>query len=346
MVVIIGYCLSPDKSMAQDAQFSQYYNSPLTINPSLTGAFIGDIRILINYKNQWSSISTPYKTFASSFDMGLMKKKGKIGFLGIGVSFLSDKAGNSQLDLNEVNLSLAYHARISEYSTLSAGIVGGFAQSSIDISKLEWSSQYDGSSFNPTLPSYETGYSENKSYPDFGAGVEWSYAKGEMYATANNQFSINAGLAVFHANQPNISFYSTAQDNLPIKIVLHGNSQIGFSNSKYSLIPSFLYIQQGVAKDIIAGGSFRIKLQEESKYTGFIKGAAISLGGLYRVGDAFIPYTQIEFANYAIGINYDVNLSGLTTATSGKGGFEISLRWINLNPFISKSISKTSRYFN
>jgi type IX secretion system PorP/SprF family membrane protein len=346
-LIIIICSFLPYKLKAQDAQFSQFYNSPLFINPSLTGAFDGNNRVFINYRNQWSSITTPYKTFAFSYDMGLMKKKEGNGFLGVGISFLSDKAGSSQLGLNQVNLSLAYHVQISEYNNISAGIMGGFAQRSIDYSNLQWASQFNSNNvYDPNLPSFESGISQNKSYGDFGAGVEWAYSKGEMYATANNQLNVNAGLAVFHINQPNVAFLSTEKDQLPVKFVFHGNSQIGFSNSKYSIVPSFLYVQQGTTKDIIAEGMLRIKLIEESKYTGFVKGAALSLGGEYRIDDAIIPQVQLEFSNYAMGLSYDVNTSGLTTATSGRGGFEISLRWINPNPFTGKTVTKTPRFFN
>lgn len=320
----------------QDSQFSQFYNSPILLNPSLTGAINGKIRILTNYRNQWSSITKPYKTFAFTFDIGLMKKKGKRGFIGAGLSFLSDEAGSSQLGFNQVNLSLAYHTHISSYNNLSAGIVGGFSQRYINYSKLEWNSQYNGNNFDPNLPTYEIGYSENRSYPDFGAGLEWTYTKGEMYAIAKNQPCINVGFSVFHVNHPNISFHSSANDNLPIKFIFHGNTQICFNNKIYSFVPSILFVKQGTLKDIIVGGLARKKLNEESRYTGFNKGSAISLGCLYRIGDAVIPYWQLEFANYAIGLSYDINISGLTIASSGRGGFEISIRWLNPNPFTGK----------
>lgn len=346
LILISGLYLQLHEAKCQDAQFSQFYNAPSILNPSLAGAFNGNIRLQINYKDQWRSISAPYKTFNFSCDMGLLKNKGKTGFLGVGVSFSSDRAGSSQLGLNQANLSIAYHLKISDLNNLSAGLIAGFAQRTIDYSKLQWNSQYDGSNFNPSLPSYETGYSENNTYPDFGAGIEWTHTRGEQYATANDQLFINAGIAVFHFNQPNISFYSSATDNLPTKIIFHGKTQIGLSGTKYSLVPVILYIQQGKQKDIIAGGSIRIKLIEESKYTGFNKAAAISLGGLYRYADAFIPYVQLEFTDYTVGLSYDVNISGLTNATSGRGGFEISLRWINPGPFTGNSASKTPKYFN
>lgn len=344
--IIIGYSLSAYKTQAQDAHFSQFYFSPLTLNPALAGAFNGNIRLITNYRDQWQSITTPYKSFAFSSDFGLFKKKVSTGFLGAGISFLSDKAGDSELGLNEVNLSLAYHAQISGYNTLSAGIQFGYAQKSINYEKLSWDNQYDGNSYDPALPSNETSISNNLSYMDFGAGLQWTYVKGEMYSTANNQLFINTGISVFHLNQPNISFYPTSKDNLPFKIVMHGAFQIGIKNSRISLAPSFVLMKQGSLQNIIAGTLFRYKLIEESKYTGFVKGAAISLGGHYRVGDAFIPSVQLEMAQYAIGISYDINTSNLKSASYGKGGVELSLRFYNPNPFTGKSVSKTPRLFN
>ena len=56
----------------------------------------------------------------------------------------------------------------------------------------------------------------------------------------------------------------------------------------------------------------------------------------YRTGDAFIPTVMLEVASFSVGISYDVNVSGLTEASNGKGGMEISLRFINPNPFSAK----------
>ena len=47
LVLLTGIYLFSTEAKCQDAQFSQFYNSPLTMNPSLTGAFNGDNRLLI-----------------------------------------------------------------------------------------------------------------------------------------------------------------------------------------------------------------------------------------------------------------------------------------------------------
>ena len=76
VILLMGCLLYSTVLKAQDPEFSQFYNSPLTMNPSLTGAFNGSIRLHANYRDQWRSISptTTYKTFGLSYDMGIMKK--------------------------------------------------------------------------------------------------------------------------------------------------------------------------------------------------------------------------------------------------------------------------------
>ena len=73
----------------------------------------------------------------------------------------------------------------------------------------------------------------------------------------------------------------------------------------------------------------RYKLKQASKYTGYYKGTALSVGGFLRVKDAVAATLLLEHFNYALGISYDFNISDLKTATTGKGGIEISLKYVN-----------------
>ena len=47
----------------QDPHFSQFFSSPLTLNPALTGKFDGVFRAAGNYRDQWPAID---KAFADS----------------------------------------------------------------------------------------------------------------------------------------------------------------------------------------------------------------------------------------------------------------------------------------
>jgi hypothetical protein len=38
----------------------------------------------------------------------------------------------------------------------------------------------------------------------------------------------------------------------------------------------------------------------------------------------------LEFSNYAVGLSYDLNVSGLARASSGRGGLEFTFRYLNI----------------
>src|SRR3954469_18373514 len=79
---------------AQDPNFSQFFVSPLTLNPALTGKFDGVLRVAGNYRMQWPTIYKAYNTGTVSVDGGILK--GRIpenDQFGIGILALSDKSG-------------------------------------------------------------------------------------------------------------------------------------------------------------------------------------------------------------------------------------------------------------
>jgi len=86
-------------------------------------------------------------------------------------------------------------------------------------------------------------------------------------------------------------------------------------------------------------------LTEQSHYTGFMKESALTIAASYRVGDAFIPNVMLEISNFAVGVGYDVNVSGLNVASDGRGGIELFLRYINPSPFRYQNKSFNKSFF-
>jgi len=97
------------------------------------------------------------------------------------------------------------------------------------------------------------------------------------------------------------------------------------SEESVVLKPSYIVLLQGPSKEITPGLMAQYVLGERSKYTRIKKFTAVSIGGYYRFKDALIAVAKYEFAGYAIGLSYDVNLSKLRTVSSTRGGFEVSL---------------------
>jgi len=167
-------------------------------------------------------------------------------------------------------------------------------------------------------------------------GVSWDYGKNISSFSGNKQLRANAGFAVHHLNRPKLEF-SSQIDKLHMNFVAHAGTYIGIQNTNIAVLPSVLYQRQGPAQELNGGLMMRYTVKEGSKYTGIFKEMAVLAGGYYRAGDAVIPSFGFEFSNFAIGISYDVNVSSLTTASSGRGGLEISLSYINPNPFRTQS---------
>ena len=344
-LVLMNFCVL-NVVEGQDIHFSQFSASPLTINPGATGVFKGDQRVAVNYKDQWRSISTPYVTYALALDGRVFKQKITKGAVGVGLTAFRDKAGDAEMGTAQVNLSTSYHVALNDKSSMSAGIQGGFAQRSINASVLQWGDQDDGiSGYNASIPTSETNKFDNFSYGDFAAGLMWNYNTDQKNMTSNDGLNVNVGAAIFHINRPRGGFYSGAAERLYAKIVLHGVASIGLKNTNISLQPGILFFQQGPLQEILTGMMFRYQVHEESKYTGLEKGAAVSIGAHYRVGDAIIPSVLFEYSHYAIGVSYEINTSDLKVASNGRGGIEISLRFVNPNPFKASSYRHGPSFF-
>lgn len=333
MFCAVALVSTTNSASAQDIHFSQFDETPVQLNPASAGVQ-HETRIILNFKNQWQSVGSPYRTYAFSGDVKLLKKKKHQ--MGMGIDFFSDKAGDAAFGSTQFNFSLSGIINLNDKSLISAGLAGGMAQRGIsNTNKFQWGNQYDGMHYNESMLSGEAPVA-NFSFFDMGAGLNYSYGTDEAYISANNARKINIGVAVFHPHRPAYSLYGDKSERLHTKFVLNGNASIGMPNSNLVLKPSYIIFLQGGVKEITPGMTFQYILQEGSKYTGLKKSSAFSIGTYYRMRDAFIAIVRFEYSNYSIGFSYDVNLSKLRTVTTTRGGFELSLRWVYPNAFGNK----------
>ena len=345
---------------AQDIHFSQFTQAPLNVNPGLAGTTVW-IRATSSFRDQWRAVHSEnsgntYTTLGASFDVKVKKRWLKVGKqteryrqssdngFGWGASIYNDRAGDGHMGTLNANATLAYQIMMSGKSMLALGVQGGIMQRSLQFDKLYWGTQYDPNS--PT--GYNTALPPDKAYlangdggfikPDLSTGLIYTYKKNERYMRGNDQMDFTLGAAMFHVTQPKYSFLGS-NEKLYQRIVVHGSSTIGIKNTSIALVPAFIVQKQGPNQEIYAGTMVRYMLREDSKYTGFVKGAAISAGGYYRSKDAFVAAALFEFASYGVGVSYDINLSGLKTVSSGRGGLEITLRFLNPAPFLFSQAS-------
>lgn len=322
---------------AQDYHFSQYMEAPMMVSPALAGYFDGNYRFNLLYKSQWHAIQKGYRTFAFAAD-GKFLPLGT-GFLAGGINVLNDVAGTVTLKNIIVNLNVAYHVKLGENQFLGAGIYGGFGQRGLDLSNAQWGSQYDGvSGFNPSLPSNENISIESFAYADFGFGLNYGLNYNSRTMSSNDGLKFIGGFALYHVTQPRFKYYATQNEKLNMRFTGYIQSLIGVANTNLAVKPSIIYNQQGKQNEILPGILFRYQQKESSKYTGFVKESYFSMGALFRARDAIIPMFTIEMNDFTFGVTYDINVSNLRKATSGKGGLEFNLKYVIKNKNVSRSL--------
>src|SRR5579872_410057 len=90
----------------QSMHYSQFYNAPLLVNPANTALMPDDdYRGGLNYRNQWAVVPVPYNTFSAFADCKIYSKKQeeqRNNWLGVGLAFFNDKAGDGNLSLSQV----------------------------------------------------------------------------------------------------------------------------------------------------------------------------------------------------------------------------------------------------
>lgn len=309
-------------AMAQDPHFSQFFSSPLTLNPAFTGKFNGMVRAAGNYRNQWPTINRAYETGTLSVDFPIMANR--IPYTdtwGVGLMGYTDKSAAGAVAFNYFSLSTAYHKGLDEdgYKQLGLGFQVTYANMLINTSKLTFEDQLTSAGFtNPTQEIFSNSTLKSN-YFDVNAGILYTAS-----TTDDNNFY--AGVSLYHINRPKQQF-TGVNYNLYPRATLHAGGYFPVGQLT-TLHLSGLYSTQAGAHEAVLGGAmqFAVGDPEAAKPTSFYGGAWM------RFGDAIIPYVGLEWNDLRVGVTYDINVSDLKTASQSRGGVEISLIYIIRHP--------------
>src|SRR4051812_35446442 len=100
---------------AQDPEFTQFYANPLYLNPAFAGSARCP-RAVMNYRNQWPSISGTFVTYNVSWDRHVDLLKG-----GVGLMLTEDRAGQGTLNSFAFSGIYAYELNLTKEFSLKAG---------------------------------------------------------------------------------------------------------------------------------------------------------------------------------------------------------------------------------
>lgn len=330
-------------SFAQDIHFSQLSQSPLMVNPANTGLFDGYQRAIINYRSQWASAGSPFKTMAASVDAEIGMQKKKAAYLGIGGFIFQDKAGDANWKQFKSDLFINGILKVGKESHLAMAIGAGYGQTSANYASLTFGNQYDGKGFTQELANNESIVFNNFNYADISSGIVYEFDKTSVSFDHNNSFKLKVGFAGYHLNQPKIDYGGVEGQKLGARWVGSLSGQYDFKGTKLSLISNNYYMMQGKYSQLNVGAMVRMRFNDATKITGLIHETSLYLGCSMRAGDAVIPTLMFETYGFMLGLSYDYNISAYRPSTNGNGGFEVSIRWVNLRDGLHKQSREFSK---
>ena len=331
--------LFPIFSFGQDIHFSQLNRATYQINPGLTGTFLGNVKAEMNWKDQWQSVNNTFRTFGASAEYSFGKNgfKRKTVFYATGLHFFKDVSGDVDLGNTQVGMDFSVLVKTTRSSRLSLGVQGNSSRIGIDPSKMQWGSQYNGLNYDPALFNGEGYGFAPFSYGDISAGLTWWYHKKDNKIVSFSPSNARFGFAIYHINKPKYALLQSG-NRLPMRFVFHSDLNVPIHETLY-LTPTILYQYQNKQSELIVGTLFKYVLRKASKFTSHTSEWSFSGGANVRITnvlDAIIPQLYLNAANFSIGLSYDVNVSKLHNYSKFRGGFELSLKFVNPDGFIHR----------
>jgi type IX secretion system PorP/SprF family membrane protein len=312
------FCLLLDTVTAQDPHFSQFFSSPLTLNPALTGKFFGTYRVSGNYRNQWPTINNAFTTAAASVDFHILQNRiSSNDTWGLGLAAYNDNSANGAVKLNYASLSTAYHKGLDEdgIHSLGAGFQVTYANMLINTFDLHFEDQLTSAGFTNVTSEVFNGATLKSNYFDVNAGILYN-------GSTSDRNNFYFGVSMYHINRPRQDF-TGAQYVLNPRTTFHGGGYFPLGE-RTTLHLSALQMFQGGASETMLGGAVQLIATPDVP-----KPTSLYVGGWMRFKDAIIPYLGLEFDDFRLGFTYDYNSSSLKTASQNRGGIEISLIYVH-----------------
>jgi type IX secretion system PorP/SprF family membrane protein len=304
------------KSDAQDPSFSQFFASPLNVNPALTAHINADWRAISNFRDQWLGPASPYATATASYDAKLFNKhyagqeEGNVA--GGGLMFMYDRAMGGVVKSSYASADFSYRVKLTKgpvIHRIGAGFGTIYGHRRINFSGVDFEEQFTGYGFNTNLPHGESSLSQMKPY--------FSVSTGLLYSITAERWNVDLGGAMFHVNRPKQTFLKDERQYIPIRYVAHANFEAYISDNAVVNINT-IYQHQLKAQYYSFGAALGYFLPSNPDMM-------LSAGAWYWSKNAVIPYFGFAYKDFQLGLSYDATISKLNDAANKPNTYELSL---------------------
>jgi type IX secretion system PorP/SprF family membrane protein len=312
-IYILLFCIQGVQG--QDMHFTQFYSSPLYLNPAFAGAGACS-RLSTTYRNQWPGISKTYQSYLFSIDHYMVQYN-----VGVGLLFANDVSGSGNLKTTTISPQLAYELRFSRRQVIRFGMQPGLGFRSIDYNNLVFGDQIVRGGNVPTIENPKP----STVYFDIGAGI-LCYTK--VYW---------AGISFYHLNTPEQSMLYEGISRLPMKYSFHGGYKYTLnedepeeSNRKY-ITGALNYRGQQQFDQLDIGAYYSQNIFNVGLWYRGLPGIKSYKAG-YSNNDAIAIILGIKADKLNIGYSYDYTISKLTNVSYGAHEISLSYQLCRLKP--------------
>ncbi len=312
--IILFFELIYLKTNAQ-SKYSQFYSSPVIINPANTGRFNRNYRVAVIGKTEKNTFNQVFSSKHFSFDAKVLSKLTKEDdCFAIGFSGQDEKGMDEGIKNSYFSASVAYHKSLDENGEqlISMGFQATKAQRKLTKPPLVFEDQL--------LEWFRSGYTidlfnfqgVNVSYKDLSAGI---FYQGRI----NEKNLLGIGVSLYGITKPKVTFQG-GEFNVEREL----KSSISWEKilQKKQKINSALFFNNTRNKIdyLLFGFTYQGEITPYNQYI---------VGLWYRNslrGNFIVPSFGMNFKSFSLLTSYDANFS--SKKKSQKGGFEISLIFI------------------
>jgi type IX secretion system PorP/SprF family membrane protein len=297
---------------AQDPYFSQYFTSPMTLNPALIGKGVTDTRVLATHRSQWwGSTGAAFVTSTVSAEIPLASKKNENNQLALGLMALTDASNGGLLKNNYFSAGFAYNVALDREGKQSfgGGLMATYGSRLLDQSKFLFQSQFTSFGFIRAIPANDPIQIPKRNYFDVAAGIH--------YRSVGKKWDFTVGASAYHLAQPDITAYNAASYSMRMRV----NAQMGLSRKFKGgdeMHFTSLMTRYGYTNVYTIGAIYKYKVQGEHAVT------RLNGGILYRVDDSYVGYTALEGQRWGLGVTYDFIHSDVKTFYNSVQSMEVS----------------------
>lgn len=295
---------------AQQHVYTQWNHTPLLVNPAFNGFYNSNMRFSTIYRTVNDQGLPGQRSFQFNFEAKPFQE-----YLGsdldewsIGVTANRFSAVQTMFSQSTFALTTAYSKALNYDGThsLTLGFQAAMQSQKVDLSNLDFTTQFSANGFDRMLPNFETSQSYNNNYIDLNAGI--------LYSFGDENETFFAGLGAHQLNRVRRELSVDPKFN-PVLDFSLGYTR--YMNDKYVF-------------NIAGNFNFNYPVNEKVIMVGL--GTAISelsddllTAGLYYRFDAIAsPFVQFQTKGMKMTFSYDTYVSPKLTGVGDRRALELS----------------------